>query len=366
MIIPLNGAAYVFFKRSISLAAACAVILCSASCNKLTSEQTKDPLGSFSEESHDTTSSVDTSKAVSLTFEEVQNAVLGKLNYDESDLIKPDEKDMRKNSYIGIVNMIRLSPLPYYIEGSNLKEDDVYVGATILEFNTNSFEYRNLKVGEEVAFFSYAGFARGASVSAINGKFVVCLNAYKGKYGTDSYLSEYLPDYTMGNLQESYEAFAELPEVYSKPTDQPEITFDYVFTKVQGNLGSSFMNTFNQDPETAENNRSVGIVNFAYTWLDCKGKDESGNVLWLYHNVEVFEFDTDSKEYKNLNVGNEFEYYKGSEKKDCVVTAINGKFVIAFSTYKSPQNEIKNRTVENLPEFSNKGLQKAYNAFVVI
>ena len=362
----MNRLFYDFLMRSLSIVAAGAVMLSCASCNKLTSEQTKDSQGNNSEESSDTTSSVETSKAAALTFEEVQNVVLGKLNYDESDLIKPDEDDMIKNSYIGIVNMIRLSPLAYYFEGSNLKVDDVYVGATILEFNTNSFEYNKLKVGEEVAFFSQSGFPRGATVTAINGKFVVCLHAYKGEYGTDSYLSESLPDFTMGNLQESYNAFAELPEVFSKPTDRPEITFDYVYTKVQGNLGSEFMNSLHQDSETAEKNRSVGIVNFAYIWLDCSGEDKDGNRLILSHYARVFEFDTDSKEYKNLKVGNEIEYYRDSEKKECVVTAINGKFVIAFSTYKSPQNEIKNRTVENLPEFSNKGLQKAYNAFVVI
>ena len=152
----VNCSSYDFIKRSLCTVVAGAVVLSAASCNQLTSDQTKDSLNVNSEESSDTTSSEETSKAVNLTFEEVQRTVLEKLEYDKSDLKKPNEDDMIKNSYIGIVNMIRLNP-PYYSESSDTKEDDVLVRADILEFDTNSFEYRNLKVGDEVSFFS--GFA---------------------------------------------------------------------------------------------------------------------------------------------------------------------------------------------------------------
>lgn len=329
----------------------------------MTSDQTKDSLNVKSEESSDTTSSEETSKAVSLTFEEVQNTVLEKLEYDKSDLKKPNEEDMIKNSYIGIVNMIRLNP-PYYSESSDTKEDDVLVRADILEFDTNSFEYRNLKVGDEVSFFSGFGFPVGATVSAINGKFVICLCGTKGESGTDSYVSEHSPDYTLGNLQESYEAFAKLPEVFSKPADKPEITFDYLFAKMQGNLGSSFMNYTTQSSETAENNKIVGILNFAYIWHDYPVEGEGENATYLEHYARVFEFDTDSDEFRKLKVGEKFDYYYGSEKKECVVTAINGKFVIAFSVYKTPVGNLKERTEQTAPEFADKGMQKAYNAFV--
>lgn len=260
--------------------------------------------------------------------------------------------------------MIRLNPPHYSDSESSGTDDDVSVRADILEFDTNSFEYRNLKVGDEVSFFSGFGFPVGATVSAINGKFVICLCGTKGESGTDSYVSEHSPDYTLGNLQESYEAFAKLPEVFSKPADKPEITFDYVFAKMQGNLGSSFMNYKTQSSETAENNKSVGILNFAYIWLDYPGEGEGENATNLQHYARVFEFDTDSDEYKKLKVGEKFDYYYGSEKKECVVTAINGKFVIAFSVYKTPVGNLKERTEQTEPEFADKGMQKAYNAFV--
>ena len=359
----VNCFSYDFIKRSLCTVVAGAVVLSAASCNQLTSDQTKDSFNVNSEESSDTTSSEETGKSVNLTFEEVQKTVLEKLEYDESDLKKPNEEDMLKNSYIGIVDVIRLNP-PYYSEISDTKEDDVLVRADILEFDTNSFEYRNLKVGDEVSFFSGFGFPVGATVSAINGKFVLCLCGTKGESGTDSYVSEHSPDYTLGNLQESYEAFAKLPEVFSKPADKPEINFDYVFAKMQGNLGSSFMNYKTQSSETAENNKSVGILNFAYIWFDYPGEGEFENATNLQHYARVFEFDADSDEYRKLKVGEKFDYYYGSEKKECVVTAINGKFVIAFSVYKTPGVNLKKRTEQTAPEFADKGMQKAYNAFV--
>ena len=347
----VNCSSYDFIKRSLCTVVAGAVVLSAASCNQLTSDQTKDSLNVNSEESSDTTSYEETSKAVNLTFEEVQRTVLEKLEYDKSDLKKPNEEDMIKNSYIGIVNLIRLNP-PHYSESSDTKEDDVLVRADILEFDTNSFEY--------------FGFPVGATVSAINGKFVICLCGTKGESGTDSYVSEHSPDYTLGNLQEIYEAFAKLPEVFSKPADKPEITFDYVFAKMQGNLGSSFMNYTTQSSETAENNKSVGILNFVYIWLDYPGEGEGENATSLQHYARVFEFDADSDEYRKLKVGEKFDYYYGSEKKECVVTAINGKFVIAFSVYKTPVGNLKERTEQTEPEFADKGMQKAYNAFVSI
>lgn len=363
----VNCSSYDFIKRSLCTVVAGAFVLSAASCNQLTSDQTKDSLNVNSEESSDTTSSEETSKAVNLTFEEVQKTVLEKLEYDESDLKKPNEEDMIKNSYIGIVNMVRLNP-PHFSdsESSDTKEDDVLVRADILEFDTNSFEYRNLKVGDEVSFFSGFGFPVGATVSAINGKFVICLCGTKGESGTDSHVFEVTPDYTLGNLQEIYEAFAKLPEVFSKPADKPEITFDYVFAKMQGNLGSSFMNYTTQSSETAENNKSVGILNFVYIWLDYPGEGEGENATNLQHYARVFEFDADSDEYRKLKVGEKFDYYYGSEKKECVVTAINGKFVIAFSVYKTPVGNLKERTEQTEPEFADKGMQKAYNAFVSI
>ena len=358
----VNCSSYDFIKRSLCTVVAGAFVLSAASCNQLTSDQTKDSFNVNSEESSDTTSSEETSKAVSLTFEEVQKTVLEKLEYDKSDLKKPNEEDMIKNSYIGIVNMIRLNP-PHYSESSGT-DDDVSVRADILEFDTNSFEYRNLKVGDEVSFFSGFGFPVGAKVSAINGKFVLCLCGTKGESGTDSYVSEHSPDYTLGNLQESYEAFAKLPEVFSKPADKPEITFDYVFAKMQGNLGSSFMNYSLPDPANADEYKSVGIVNYGSIWLEYPGEGEGENATNLQHYARVFEFDTDSDEYRKLKVGEKFDYYYGSEKKECVVTAINGKFVIAFSVYKTPVGNMKERTEQTEPEFADKGMQKAYNAFV--
>lgn len=360
----VNCSSYDFIKRSLCTVVAGAVVLSAASCNQLTSDQTKDSLNVNSEESSDTTSSEETSKAVNLTFEEVQKTVLEKLEYDKSDLKKPNEEDMIKNSYIGIVNLIRLNPPHYSDSESSGTDDDVSVRADILEFDTNSFEYRNLKVGDEVSFFSGFGFPVGATVSAINGKFVICLCGTKGESGTDSNVYEVTPDYTLGNLQESYEAFAKLPEVFSKPADKPEITFDYLFAKMQGNLGSSFMNYTTQSSETAENNKSVGILNFAYIWLDYPGEGEGENATNLQHYARVFEFDTDSDEYRKLKVGEKLDYYYGSEKKECVVTAINGKFVIAFSVYKTPVGNLKERTEQTAPEFADKGMQKAYNAFV--
>lgn len=352
-------------KKLVSTVLACTVLLGLASCHHLSSDQTTTVSDSVSEETSGITASEETTNAAFLTFDEVQKTVLEKLEYDESDLKKPNDKDMIKNSYIGIVNMIRLNP-PYYSdsESSDTKDDDVSVRADILEFDTNSFEYRNLKVGDEVSFFSGFGFPVGATVSAINGKFVLCLCGTKGESGTDSYVSEHSPDYTLGNLQEIYEAFVKLPEVFSKPADKPEINFDYVFAKMQGNLGSSFMNYMTQSSETAENNKSVGILNFAYIWFDYPGEGEGENATNLQHYARVFEFDADSDEYRKLKVGEKFDYYYGSEKKECVVTAINGKFVIAFSVYKTPGVNLKKRTEQTAPEFADKGMQKAYNAFV--
>ena len=121
-----------------------------------------------------------------------------------------------------------------------------------------------------------------------------------------------------------------------------------------------------QSSETAENNKSVGILNFVYIWLDYPGEGEGENATSLQHYARVFEFDADSDEYRKLKVGEKFDYYYGSEKKECVVTAINGKFVIAFSVYKTPVGNLKERTEQTEPEFADKGMQKAYNAFVSI
>ena len=349
-------------KKNISALLACTVLLSFAACGQLTSEQTTSSPDSEKEDNSNITTETETSKVVSLEFDEVQKAVFGKLEYDESNLKKPDEDNRLKNTIIGITDMVRLKIEPADAENN---EEDLRVYAYIFEFDTNSFEYKNLEVGEEVAFFLGYGFPEGAIVSAINGKYVVCLNAYKGKTGTDSYISEKTPDYTLGTLQESYNAFVELPEVFSKKYDRPEITFDYVFTKVLGNLGSSFMNYSKQDQETADNNKSVGIVNYANTMLDYPSKDKDGNDMYIFNYVRVYEFDTDSEEYKNLKVGQKFVYYIGNKKKEAVVSAINGKYVIAFVTAMGKNyNQLTSEETE--PEYSYKPVQKAFDAFMSI
>jgi hypothetical protein len=79
----VNCSSYEFIKRSLCTVVAGAVVLSATSCNQLTTDQTKDSFNVNSEESSDTTSSEETSKAVNLTFEEVQKTVLEKLEYDK-------------------------------------------------------------------------------------------------------------------------------------------------------------------------------------------------------------------------------------------------------------------------------------------
>ncbi len=137
----VNCSSYDFIKRSLCTVVAGAVVLSAASCNQLTSDQTKDSLNVNSEESSDTTSYEETSKAVNLTFEEVQRTVLEKLEYDKSDLKKPNEEDMIKNSYIGIVNLIRLNPpiqKAATLRKMTFLSEPTFLNLTLIHLNTGT------------------------------------------------------------------------------------------------------------------------------------------------------------------------------------------------------------------------------------
>ena len=325
-------------KKLVSTVLACTVLLGLASCHHLSSDQTTTVSDSVSEETSGTTASEETTNAAFLTFDEVQKTVFGNLDYDESNLSKPDEKGALKNTYIGITDMVRLK-----IEDDDAESDDdkVKVEAYIFEFDTDSYEYKHLRIDEWASYFMDNGFPEGAKVKAINGKYVLCV--------------------MHGGLHECIKAFTGLPVIFSDPVDKPEPTFEYVFTKIHAGL--LYMNSMHQDEETAKNNKTVGIADSAKAWLEYDSKQKDGSLLSIQNYVRVFEFDVDSEEFKSLKEGQKYTYYIGSEKKEGVVTAINGKYVIAFETFIYDKNH-KLITEEYGPEFTEKYVQKAYDTFI--
>lgn len=197
----------------------------------------------------------------------------------------------------------------------------------VIQYDTHSNQYHNLKIGDNIEI--YMDFDNcPAIVTAQNGQYVISLYASEGYYMLFADIVETKPEFKLGNLQNAYDAFK------------------------------------NIDPNTPNNaDYDAEIKNMVHIWRGESDLD-GPEVIWEFDvNVWIFEFDTESKEYKELKEGGKVFYYEREYPNSSVITAINGKYVICIEAV---ENDIRNnkKTVETAPKFTLGNAQEGYETFI--
>lgn len=123
------------------------------------------------------------------------------------------------------------------------------------------------------------------------------------------------------------------------------------------------------DPEEyKDNNSSYGIINIisvgSYT-EEAEGEYDTELV-----EIDIYEFDMDSEEYKGLSVGDKFSAYVpygGGLECTEIVTAINHQYVITVYAALGQEGELEDdMPAESEPPYTISGAKAAYDTFLAL
>lgn len=116
-----------------------------------------------------------------------------------------DNESTEKNLSAGIKDYIEFEYLgPYEIEENNYLA--ISYSIFVLEFDTDSDNYKNLKQGDMIELV-IRNEKKKMPIASINGQYALIIVAYL--FDENEFTEEYLPDYTIGNIQEIYNVFNE-------------------------------------------------------------------------------------------------------------------------------------------------------------
>ena len=138
------------------------------------------------------------------------------------------------------------------------------------------------------------------------------------------------------------------------------LSFDEVIASTVAGFGydyRAFLNIRYMTPSTAESNKLKGINNFAYIWHREIWTDEAELKVEFY----IFEFDTSSNHYKNIEIGKSIKFDEGDNSSSAVVTAVNGQYVLSiFARETSGSSKVE----QSLPDFTIGTCQRGYETFL--
>ncbi|MCR4729578.1 MAG: hypothetical protein K5881_01485 [Saccharofermentans sp.] len=304
------------------------------------------------------------------SFKFVVDKIFASLGDGYDNLQYQSAESSLSNEQYGIRNKAHIWRGDSNIKTNNGPDRFLKVEIYVLEYNPDSENYSNLKVGDDLEFFDEE-CRLPAVVTGINGPYVISFYAAEGNNTLLADKVETQPEFTLGNLQSAYDAFMKidpnkLADIKLDPVIEKEnfSKFEILVDKVHAALGiEDYRNKEYQNKSTTVKNRYIGIRNMVHFW---RGEsDLDGNeVIWEFNvNVWIFEFDTESQEYKDLKEGSRLDYYENDYINSAVVTAINGKYVLCIeaSDYKvRKKQEIK----ETKPVFTLGNAQNGYEAFI--
>lgn len=305
-------------------------------------------------------------------FAIVTEKVLAAVGDGYDNLQYQSEEFASKNKLAGIVNMAHI-----WRGDAKIKTEDgpyryLRVEILVLEYNTNTDTYKNLKVGDSLEYYAdYNSFP--AVVTAINGRYVISFYASEGNDMLLADKVETSPEFTLGNLQKGYDAFMKIdPDKTVNVTDSdPEAEyralkqFEILVGKVHASLGEDdYMNVVYQDNTNKKLNKNIGIRNMVHIWRSETDTEADDTIVTRNFNVNVWilEFDTESTEYKDLKVGGNAFYYERECINSSIVTAINGKYVICIEAVDEDVKNKKTKT-ETAPVFTLGNAQSGYETF---
>ena len=271
-------------------------------------------------------------------------AVLGD-NYEL--MFITDEKHAKDNKNIGVLNYMAFTNKNTALKKKVYGYDSYQVYIYLIEFDMSSAEFKNLSVGKTCSIFHNNAKYKYA-VTAISSQYVLCIESLLGKGG--NFYGETLetkPSFTFKELQDLCDKFQ---DIVPTPDGKARATLSDVTRDILKALGRTAKNTslsYQDDADVAKNNKGIGVVNFVGIWHRDMGCD-----------IYILEFDMDSKEYKDLQVGKRVGYFSGSGKSYYYVTAINKQYVLFVYEGKRFENY--------QPPFKDMGAQKAYEAFMKI
>ena len=240
----------------------------------------------------------------------------------------------------------------------------------VIQYDTHSDQYHNLKIGDNIEI--YMDFDNcPAIVTAQNGQYVISLYASEGYDMLLADIVETKPEFKLGNLQNAYDAFKNIDpntpnnaDYDAEEAEKDFKDFELLVDKVLAALGpNDYRNMEYQDNKDSVKNRNIGIRNMVHIWRGESDLD-GPEIIWEFDvNVWIFEFDTESKEYKELKEGGKVFYYERECPNSSVITAINGKYVICIEAV---ENDFRNnkKTVETAPKFTLGNAQEGYEAFI--
>ena len=212
---------------------------------------------------------------------------------------------------------------------------------------------------------------RNMAVTAQNGQYVISLYASEGYDMLLADIVETKPEFKLGNLQNAYDAFKNIDpntpnnaDYDAEEAEKDFKDFELLVDKVLAALGpKDYRNMEYQDNKDSVKNRNIGIRNMVHIWRGESDLD-GPEIIWEFDvNVWIFEFDTESKEYKELKEGGKVFYYERECPNSSVITAINGKYVICIEAV---ENDFRNnkKTVETAPKFTLGNAQEGYETFI--
>ena len=156
-------------------------------------------------------------------------------------------------------------------------------------------------------------------------------------------------------------------EKFMKKDGKIDQSLENVIKVTVHGLGSDYEDHLNlefMDESSAADNKSSGIVNYGYIWYGDLERHVGDKIYDTESNIYVFEFDTSSKEYKDLDIGSSIIFYRDGESVVADVTAINQQYVLSIYACETVRNGEK--TVEKLPQFTLANTQGGYTAFTGI
>lgn len=401
-------------KRKLIAMTLLAAMLASTACNSGKTPESSTSAAEPAVTTTEATTAAETTAATETTAEEtretgidVPDTKLGKLahamlsamnlNYavlDDSDpasygyLGNVVAKDNKK---VGIVDYIRLG-------GNESTGDGCYGLFVIYEFDTNSKQYKSLKTGSK--FTVYIPYCNGkniiskktnATVTAINGAYVLAVQSIK-RDSNDKRSVQYKPPFTVGKIQEGYEAFVAYDSASGGNTSDsikkfndegiPDTKLGEMANKLISTLGNDFYIYSETNPKSkqyqldksAQANNAVGIKDqIGLGYYKYFANDPTASSAQLIVEIHIFEFDTDSKEYKSLAKGKKFNFYYGERENetgkpelreiDGTVAAIKGKYVLFVFAQCSSNN---GSYWQEKPPYSIGKAQKVCDAFMAL
>ena len=306
-------------------------------------------------------------------FEIVVGKVFNSLGDEVENLIYQSADAALKNKDYGIINMAHIWSNEIDISSNDDNEPAkfILVEVFVFEFDTETEQYKNLKVGDDFKFDkdNYLNDHFPTVITAINNQYVISFYAIERLDNLLVSKAESLPEFTLGNMQKAYDTFVKIntekKTTDTKPDDPDAFQkFDDLCNKVWSSLGEDYLNFVYQDGINGKKNKDIGIRNMVHIWRSESDLENDLIVLWEFTvDVFIFEFDTESDEYKDLKVGEKVFFYERECMNSEIITAINGKYVLCIHAQRIDYKE-KKEIVEIAPEFKLGNAQNGYETFI--